>query len=635
MLELLAREAPTTAYDELLTAARRSSAAETELEHLDQALRLASTVRAQLTRRQQREAGLSALVDTARDLTLPYDLDALLKVIARRTRLLLNLDMSWVSFHDEETGDSLVRTSDGHATALTVGFRVPGGAGLGGATRDGGAPFWTPDYLADARVKHHAAIDQVVREEGLHAIVAVPLRHGDLTFGVLYAADRSIRHFTPAEISLMASLGDLAIVAIEKTRALGTARRDIAELEQYNSRARSDLASARRLLDAHARMVTLLLEGTDLAALTAVAAETLDGAVAVLEPDGRLVTASAELPGIDEAAVAEAMLEAQVTREPVTLPGDDWLASATASTERLGAMLWHPTAPPTEDHLRLLQFAADTTGVFLMMQRNTAVAESQVRDEFFDALLSGPHRPLPQLRERARKLGIDMERPHAVVVIRPEGGSQGRAVIWASSYALRLSGLSIVRGDGIALLLPSDDPGATARQVSQELSRLLGHPVTVGVAGPTTRIEDIEPTYTEAERCLGVLTALGSSGTTASAKELGFLGLLLGEHRSVIQYVTDTIGPVIDYDTQRFTNLVQTLEAYFSSGSSPTYAAESLHVHANTVSRRLERITSLLGEDWQEPARALEVQLALRLHRTRNSLITEEIQDPPTPASAQ
>ena len=37
----------------------------------------------------------------------------------------------------------------------------------------------------------------------------------------------------------------------------------------------------------------------------------------------------------------------------------------------------------------------------------------------------------------------------------------------------------------------------------------------------------------------------------------------------------------------------------------------------NTVTQRLERVANLLGADWQKPERALEVQLALRLHRLR------------------
>ncbi|WSK25748.1 helix-turn-helix domain-containing protein [Streptomyces sp. NBC_01298] len=41
--------------------------------------------------------------------------------------------------------------------------------------------------------------------------------------------------------------------------------------------------------------------------------------------------------------------------------------------------------------------------------------------------------------------------------------------------------------------------------------------------------------------------------------------------------------------------------------------AKALHIHVNTVVQRLVRIGRLLGEDWNAPARALELQLALRL----------------------
>ncbi|HEX5565716.1 MAG TPA: helix-turn-helix domain-containing protein, partial [Streptomyces sp.] len=113
---------------------------------------------------------------------------------------------------------------------------------------------------------------------------------------------------------------------------------------------------------------------------------------------------------------------------------------------------------------------------------------------------------------------------------------------------------------------------------------------------------------------------MGGTGGSACAQELGFLGLLLSDNRDVDGFITSVLGPVLDYDRQRFTELTRTLQAYFDSGGSPTYAAETLHVHPNTVSRRLERITELLGPDWQKPAQALEVQLALCLHRTRRTL---------------
>ncbi|KIF00994.1 hypothetical protein PL81_38050, partial [Streptomyces sp. RSD-27] len=85
-------------------------------------------------------------------------------------------------------------------------------------------------------------------------------------------------------------------------------------------------------------------------------------------------------------------------------------------------------------------------------------------------------------------------------------------------------------------------------------------------------------------------------------------------------FVERTLGPLLEHDAERFGNLVETLQGWFSAAGSPTRAAEILYVHPNTVSRRLERITQLLGRDWQHPDQALELQLALRLHRARAAL---------------
>jgi DNA-binding PucR family transcriptional regulator len=57
------------------------------------------------------------------------------------------------------------------------------------------------------------------------------------------------------------------------------------------------------------------------------------------------------------------------------------------------------------------------------------------------------------------------------------------------------------------------------------------------------------------------------------------------------------------------------MDAYFACGMSPARAKDELHVHVTTVAPRLERVARLLGDDWQSPERALETQLALRLHR--------------------
>ncbi|MBC8091616.1 MAG: helix-turn-helix domain-containing protein, partial [Pseudonocardia sp.] len=116
------------------------------------------------------------------------------------------------------------------------------------------------------------------------------------------------------------------------------------------------------------------------------------------------------------------------------------------------------------------------------------------------------------------------------------------------------------------------------------------------------------------------LTAIGRPA--GSARDLGFAGLVAGGPADVEDYLNRVLGAVLTYDERRGSDLVGTLDAYFAAGASPRRAAGELHVHVNTVSQRLERVGSLLGPDWAEPDRALEIQLALRLRRLRSSHVS-------------
>jgi len=168
------------------------------------------------------------------------------------------------------------------------------------------------------------------------------------------------------------------------------------------------------------------------------------------------------------------------------------------------------------------------------------------------------------------------------------------------------------------LMLPGDDPGAVARRIRRELKSHVNADVTIGAGGPAYGPEQIADAYRTAQRCADALVALGMEGTSAGPADLGFVGLLMGGGEDSIDgFVTAAIGAVAEYDRRRGTALVQTLESYFAAGGSPARAAELLHVHVNTVTQRLERLATLLGEEWQRPDRALEIQLALRLHRLR------------------
>jgi len=174
-------------------------------------------------------------------------------------------------------------------------------------------------------------------------------------------------------------------------------------------------------------------------------------------------------------------------------------------------------------------------------------------------------------------------------------------------------------GDVVVLVPASGSGGEDAAEVAATLSGLLGRGVeggvTVGASGPVVPADGVGPAHAEARRTVDALIALGTPGRGTSAAELGFAGLVVGGTPDVGHYIAQQLGPVLAYDEQRGTDLVRTLDAYFDAGGRPRRAAEALHVHVNTVAQRLDRARALLGDDWQQPDRTLELQLALRLRR--------------------
>jgi sugar diacid utilization regulator len=625
-LELLGREAASIEFEGPLIAARAAGLPPDQIAELEQAKILALRVRALLERRRRREEELSGLFDTANDLAGLRELNAVLAAIVHRARTLLGADVAYMTLNDPDRGDTFMRVTDGSISARFQALRLPMGAGLGGLVAQTGSPYVTANYGEDLRFKHTGEIDAGVREEGLVAILGVPLRLGSQVIGVLYAANRSARPFAREEVSLLISLAAHAAVAIDTARLLGETRDALDELSAANAVIRAHSDSVERAAAAHDRMTALVLRGAGVEDVAAVVTGVLGGALLVLDSDNRQLATVGALTEPDSSAIAEAVAASRTEGRSVRR-GDLWVAAVVAGTENLGALVLRPEAPLVDADQRILERAAVVTALLLLFRRTVAEAESRVRGELLDdviALGTRPVRDADAVKARAKRLGVDLDAPHVLVAIDDEAGAfRQRAVSWAQTYATTRGGLAAARDGRVVLLLPGEAPGTAARAVARGLGKLLGRPVTVGGGGPSADPAGIAAAYREADRCVAALTALGRHGDGASTGELGFVGVLLGSasggrDADVARFLTATIGPVVDYDSRRGTALVKTLEAYFGVGGSLARAAELLHVHVNTVTQRLERIGQLLGADWQRPERALEVQLALRLQRLRH-----------------
>ncbi|GIF83927.1 helix-turn-helix domain-containing protein [Catellatospora bangladeshensis] len=623
-LELLEREAAPVEFEGPLVQARSRGAGPDEIAELEEAKLAALRVRALLERRRRREAELSGLYDTAGDLAGLRDLDAVLHAIVHRARNLLGTDIAYLTMSDDAAGDVYMRVTDGSVSAAFQRLRLPLGAGLGGLVAQTGTPYATANYPADTRFRHTGEIDAGVGEEGLVAILGVPLRLGSRVIGVLYAANRSERPFAREEVSLLVSLAAHAAVAIDTARLLGETQAALTELSAAHTKISAHSAAVERAAAAHDRMTALVLRGGGVEEVAAAVTDVLGGRLVVLDADGRTLAAVGAAVMLPEAAVLAEALAASRTDGRAVRRGELWYAAVVAGAENLGSLVWTPDNGSGHPDQQILERAALVTALLLLFRRTVAEAEGRVRGELLDDLIARPVRDPESLRARARRLQVDLSRPHVLVVVDDAAATSGparqRAVSWAHTYAGTHAGLAATRDGRVVLMLPGVEAGSLARAVARELGRVLGRPVTAGAAGPAADPAGLAAAFKEADHCATALAALGRTGDGASTAELGFVGLLLGAVREggdpdVTRFLRDTIGSVVDYDTRRGTALVKTLECYFGSGGSLARAAEQLHVHVNTVTQRLDRVAQLLGADWQRPDRALEVQLALRLHR--------------------
>ncbi|MDX3193303.1 helix-turn-helix domain-containing protein [Streptomyces sp. MN03-5084-2B] len=599
LLDLLASGASTEQLAHVVVAARAERALDpADLAALASAGELALRIRETLAEHRRREAQLTALFETASELAALSDPDTVLRSIVRRARALLGVDVSYLSLNNEAEGKTYIRVSDGSVSAEFQQIVLGMGEGLGGLVAQTARPYATSDYFNDDRFKHTRHIDSGVEDEGLTAILGVPLAIGPKVLGVLFASDRAAREFSADEVALLSSLADHAAIALDSANLLDQTRRAVAELNEAN-------ATMERAEDAHDRLTDLVLRGGDLPDVAAAVAAVLHGDLTVYDADGTLLASSAAPVALDP----EALGAARTTGRAVSTK-DNWVCAVQAGPELLGSLVLAGRAGLSDPDRRLFERAGVVTALLLMLRRSVVRAEDEVRGELLTDLLTAPGRNPQALLARGRRLGIDLSAPHAVLVAHADGGSRRRV----ASAAARHATLVGVHAEEV-VLLATGDPDELARRVAADLGSATGRLVTVGAAGPASGPSAIADAHGEAARCVRALLTLGRAGEGAAMAGLGFLGQLLGDRADLDAFVRRTLGPVLDYDERRGTELVATLRAYFANGSQLARTKDVLHVHVNTVVQRLERVASLLGEDWQAPDRALEIQLALRLHR--------------------
>lgn len=634
LLILLLEEMPTTAFERAMQDSLEETREEEESAAARRQVNLGLQLRSLLDRYKHRAAELTALYDTAGDLSSLRDVENVLQAIIRRGRQLLGTDVAYLMLLDEDRVDAYMRVTEGTVTSDFINIRLPLGVGLGGLVAETAAPHWTANYLDDHSYLH--AIDETVESEGLLAILGVPLKIGRRVIGVLFAADRRPRSFAPEEVSLLSSLAAHAAIALENASLFQDAQAGLRRLTSVMTVIEQHNAALERASDMHERLTSLVVAGGADSDIAGVVVGLLGGALLMLNADGKLVASAGTRPGSDWAGAASTG-----PGNPEAVPTVERLIEMAAASRRLvsaavkGAMCHVAPVIAGADFLgslvfvgpqlgdadtRALERAATVTALLRLNQRARDEAENRVRGELLAELLTANVRDEPALQRRAALVGVDLTRPMTIVVAVPDANANpGRVRAEAAALARSEHGLVIAQADGVVLLVPGSDAREVARSVAGRLGQASGSGVTAGAVGPLSDLALVADSERQASRCARALCLLGREGQGATPDELGFYGLLLSESAQyqVSSFVEAALGRLEHYDNERGTALLNSVAQFFEHDGNVNQAAQALFVHPNTLYQRLDRIDRILGSQWRTGDQALEIRLALRLRKLK------------------
>lgn len=583
-----------------------------------------------LERQRRRERELSSLYATARSLTVLRGVDEVLASVVEHAHDLIGTDLAYLAVLEEDGTYLRVRATAG---TVTPGFgervHAPAHIGIAGRVATTRAPYWESDYLASTEIVHDPGVDSAIEAEGIVSMLGVPLVAGGRFLGTLIAANRQERPFVRDDVALLTAFGDHAAVALENARLYDESRRALRALE-------TAYATIEEAEAVHEALTHLVLAGGDVGVVADLVVDTLGGGVLVLDHAQRVLVARGEPADEDETQVRERALltasppmaaaivhgieESRRSGRCVTVDRGDTLrhtvAAVVVGATHMGALVLSRHSDPDPVEARTLERAAQTTALLTLTQDAVVRAEERVRGELLTQLLTAARPFSTELALRARARHIEPERLDTVLVVDAAEDRLGDTTRLLHGLAEEYDGLAGEHLGVPVALIRTQDAAAAANSVHQRLRRVLDAPALVCAAPVPRGVEPLGAGVTLASRCCRLLRGLGVRDGGTTTERLAMYTILFDPDRDqdLGAFLDHSLGRLVAHDAERGTDLLGTLTAYFANSRNLAGTARALHIHTNTLLKRIERIGGLLGQDWQQPDNALRLQLAVHLH---------------------
>lgn len=555
------------------------------------------------------------LYEIIRSVGSSASLDVILRAVANLIVEGVTAQSGFVWLVGEDGRLHLRATSDAYIGEIGRASLEPG-EGFAGWVLEHAEPIFIPENaLADPRVRYFPEFE----EEKYQSMVSVPLIGRDeAVFGVIGIHSLAPRSLDAADAAFVVHAASLVTGAIENARLYELSRRRVRALEGLGEI--GDLAaragSLEELLPPIAAAAVRLLEAEEVHVYEREGGERLRRCASA--PIG--AQAPARLRKLDGWGLANALWGDAPDILAVPLAADG---------EEVGHLLLRrtPDRPFTSDEIDLASAIAAQAAVG--MKKIRLIEGLTGRNLLKDMLADLREGHLGEVPARARRLGLDLDRPHAALVAIPfgtpgEGDTERVAAIerFEVAAAQVLPGISLTRrGDRTEGIVPLGAAGV--QDVVEALDGLLGPeiPLLVGLSESCTGAEETALGLVEAADAARAAPLLADNPTAVAFDGLGPLKYLLQIPADAL--VRDrqiaSVRRLIEYDQQRRSSLVATLEEVLARRGNIVATARALWVHPNTLRQRIGRIRDVSGIDLQHDD-WLTVQVALKVALLRAAL---------------
>jgi DNA-binding PucR family transcriptional regulator len=286
-----------------------------------------------------------------------------------------------------------------------------------------------------------------------------------------------------------------------------------------------------------------------------------------------------------------------------------------------------------------LSFAQKLLTLDVLRERDVATLQRRMRTGLMDDLVSGIGTEA-ELTVRMRQYGLDPSRPWRLAVLDIDGftghfeGTKREnqrealmqefkaAFLEAADAFLTNQGLpflSMVKSDSVVSLIQFADTTAAGSERTLVAMRegieesLAPATISIGVSAPATGALAAAPAFRQAREALG-LTKQSEGLRTRFFDQIHPQNRLLdGQSPEGLGAIYDeTIRALEEYDLNRRTRLLDTLQVYLAEERSLSRTAEALHMHRNTLAKRIARIEEILGRSLSATDDLVAIGLGLR-----------------------